>query len=51
MLGDMRPCKDMGADAWEPVFSCGRRDLAPTIFGEGIGVGERILKIASSVSL
>ena len=35
MFRDLPPCNDMGADA-SAMFSSGRGDLAPTIFGEGI---------------
>ena len=41
MFRDLPPCNDVGADA-SAMFSSGRGDRAPTIFGEGIVFQHRI---------
>ena len=43
MFRDLPPCNDGGADA-SALFSSGRGDLAPTIFGEGIVNYDELLK-------
>ena len=41
MFRHLPPCNDVGADA-SALFSSGRGDLAPTIFGEGIVISKEI---------